>query len=77
MMWLGLTPKPDERQVLDASSLKRLNALMLACGTSDAAGDFAYRVGLPARSGVGGGILALAPGGMAIAVWSPELDQSR
>jgi len=48
--------------------------LMLTCGTYDAAGDFAYRVGLPAKSGVGGGIVALVPGELAIAVWSPGLD---
>ncbi|MDE2427653.1 MAG: glutaminase, partial [Burkholderiales bacterium] len=61
-------------QILDPSSAKRLNALMLTCGTYDAAGDFAYRVGLPAKSGVGGGILALVPGDLAVAVWSPGLD---
>ena len=61
-------------QILDASSSKRLNALMLTCGTYDAAGDFAYRVGLPAKSGVGGGIVALVPGELAVAVWSPGLD---
>jgi glutaminase len=61
-------------QILDPSSAKRLNALMLTCGTYDAAGDFAYRVGLPAKSGVGGGILALVPGDVSVAVWSPGLD---
>jgi glutaminase len=47
---------------------------MLTCGTYDAAGDFAYRVGLPAKSGVGGGIIAVVPGELAVAVWSPGLD---
>ncbi len=47
---------------------------MLTCGTYDAAGDFAYRVGLPAKSGVGGGIVAIVPGELAVAVWSPGLD---
>jgi glutaminase len=69
----GTIPWTGE-QILDASSAKRLNALMLTCGTYDAAGDFAYRVGLPAKSGVGGGILALVPGELAVAVWSPGLD---
>jgi len=63
-------------QVLDRSSAKRLNALMLTCGTYDAAGDFSYRVGLPAKSGVGGGIVALVPGELAVAVWSPGLDST-
>lgn len=60
--------------LLDPSSTKRLNALMLTCGTYDAAGEFAFRVGLPAKSGVGGGILAIVPGELAVAVWSPGLD---
>ena len=47
---------------------------MLTCGTYDAAGEFAYRVGLPAKSGVGGGIVAIIPDEMSIAVWSPGLD---
>lgn len=53
---------------------KRINALMLTCGTYDAAGDFAYHVGMPAKSGVGGGIVAVIPGKLAIAVWSPALN---
>lgn len=69
----GVIPWSRE-QILDASSAKRLNALMLTCGTYDSAGDFAYRVGLPAKSGVGGGILALMPGEASIAVWSPGLE---
>ncbi|ABC33602.1 Glutaminase [Hahella chejuensis KCTC 2396] len=53
---------------------KRVNALMLTCGLYDAAGNFAYQVGLPAKSGVGGGIVAVLPGYFSVAVWSPELD---
>ena len=52
------------------------SALMLTCGTYDAAGDFVYRVGLPAKSGVGGGIVAVLPGQWAVCVWSPGLDPS-
>ena len=53
---------------------KRINSLMLTCGLYDAVGNFAYHVGLPAKSGVGGGIIAVAPGQYTVAVWSPELD---
>ncbi len=49
---------------------------MLTCGTYDAAGDFAYRVGLPCKSGVGGGLLAILPGRGALCVWSPPLDEA-
>jgi len=71
----GVVPWSGER-VLDEGSAKRINALMLTCGTYDAAGDFAYRVGLPAKSGVGGGIVALMPGECGICVWSPALETS-
>lgn len=54
---------------------KRINSLMLTCGLYDAVGNFAYHVGLPAKSGVGGGIVAVAPGQYTVAVWSPELDE--
>jgi glutaminase len=70
----GGVASADGERVLDASSAKRLSALMLTCGTYDAAGDFVYRVGLPAKSGVGGGIVAVLPGEMAVCVWSPGLD---
>lgn len=60
--------------VLSAAETRRVNALMLTCGLYDAAGDFAYRVGLPGKSGVGGGVLAVVPGKCVVAVWSPRLD---
>ncbi len=62
--------------VVTPERARRINALMLTCGHYDGSGEFAYRVGLPGKSGVGGGILAVAPGKASIAVWSPGLDAS-
>jgi len=55
---------------------RRVNALMLTCGTYDMAGEFAYLIGLPCKSGVGGGIVAVVPDRLTLAVWSPALDAS-
>lgn len=64
------------QQVITPTQTKQLNALLATCGLYDGAGKFAYRVGMPGKSGVGGGIMAVVPGAMTIAVWSPELDPS-
>lgn len=69
----GVVPASGER-ILSVSETKRVNAIMLTCGFYDQAGDFAYLVGLPGKSGVGGGIVAVIPGELSIAVWSPELN---
>ena len=61
-------------KVVTADRARRINALMLTCGHYDASGDFAYRVGIPGKSGVGGGILGVAPGAASIAAWCPGLD---
>jgi glutaminase len=69
----GRNPETD-MSVVQPERARRINALMLTCGHYDGSGEFAYRVGLPGKSGVGGGILAIAPGKASIAVWSPGLD---
>lgn len=61
-------------QVISPSRTKRINAIMQTCGFYDEAGEFAYRVGLPGKSGVGGGIVALHPNQYIITVWSPKLN---
>ncbi|MFF8290054.1 glutaminase [Streptomyces sp. NPDC016309] len=67
--------RADGSTLLTRSQAKQINAVMLTCGTYDAAGDFAYRVGLPGKSGVGGGIIAVVPGRCTLCVWSPGLDR--
>lgn len=66
--------RTDGSRLLSRSDAKRVNAVMLTSGTYDAAGEFAYRVGLPAKSGVGGGIVAVIPNRCTLCAWSPRLD---
>ena len=69
----GVDPLTEDR-VTTAIRARRINAVMMTCGHYDASGEFAFRVGLPGKSGVGGGILAVAPRRGAVAVWSPGLN---
>jgi len=70
----GINPF-TQKMLINESKAKRINSLMLTCGHYDASGDFAYKVGLPGKSGVGGGIVAIVPNKMAICVYSPNLNK--
>ncbi|MGB7285880.1 MAG: glutaminase [Salaquimonas sp.] len=69
----GRVPGSDNR-VVTSQRARRIIALMLTCGHYDGSGEFAFRVGIPGKSGVGGGILAVSPGKGSVAVWSPGLN---
>jgi len=69
----GVDPISGER-IVSPEHARRIGAVMMTCGHYDASGEFAFQVGLPGKSGVGGGILTIAPGKAAIAVWSPGLN---
>ena len=62
-------------KVLNINQAKRMNAIMQSCGFYDESGEFSFKVGLPGKSGVGGGIVAIHPDKYCIAVWSPKLNQ--
>ncbi len=64
----------SNRAHITSSQAKRINALMLTCGFYDEAGEFAFEVGLPGKSGVGGGIITLLPDQFVLAAWSPGLN---
>jgi len=60
--------------IITSSMAKRINAIMQTCGFYDEAGEYTFKVGLPGKSGIGGGIVAVHPGQFAVAVWSPRLN---
>jgi len=70
----GRHPGQDE-DLLPHLRAKRINSIMLTCGLYDGVGNFAFRVGIPAKSGVGGGIVGVVPGKCSVCVWSPGLDE--
>ncbi len=70
----GGTDPLSNKKYLTPQQTRRINAVMLTCGHYDASGEFAFHVGLPGKSGVGGGIVAVVPGKMGISVWSPALN---
>lgn len=75
-MYLARHGANSDGAIITPGQAKYINSLMLTCGTYDAVGDFAYRVGLPGKSGVGGGIVAVMPGRFSVCVWAPGLNAS-
>ena len=69
----GVHPRSGDR-ILDAGAVRDVLTLMLTCGMYDYAGEWSYEVGLPAKSGVSGAVLAILPGQISVAIWSPPLD---
>jgi len=65
----------DGETIISVSQSKRINAIMQTCGFYDEAGEFTFKVGLPGKSGIGGGIAAIFPGEYSIAIWSPPLNR--
>ena len=70
-----VAPQSGEAVCAEGKNAQRIRAIMRTCGMYDQSGEFAYRVGLPGKSGVGGGILMVQPGAFAACAWSPPLDR--
>ncbi len=71
----GVNPLTGER-IFDANTVKHCLSLMNSCGMYDFSGEFAFTIGLPAKSGVGGGLMVVIPKAMGFCIWSPALDQT-
>ena len=74
-LFLARNGEALHERILSVSETKRINSIMQLCGFYDEAGEFSYRVGLPGKSGVGGGIIAISPNKYSVAVWSPLLNK--